>query len=161
MTLRPASLAVLLACAAPAAAQTGSSPPDPGDGVRAAVAELFDGMRAADTTQIRAVLHPALRLMTVVDDGAGVRVAETGLDPFLAAVAGAPVVLDERVGEVEVRTDGDLATAWMPYRFYAGEQFSHCGTNAMQLVRDGDDLAGGAGWRIVHVVDTRRTEGCE
>ena len=151
MTTRPALLAVLLACAAPAAAQV-----DPADGVRAAVAQLFDGMRAADTTQIRAVLHPALRLLTADAEGG---VVETSADRFLAAVADAPVVLDERVGEVEVRTDGDLATAWMPYRFYAGDRFSHCGVNAMQLVRDG--AQGGVGWRIVHVVDTRRAEGCD
>ena len=156
MSARPVVLALLVA-AAPAAAQP-AAPPDAAAGVRAAVAELFDGMRAADTTRIRAVVHPDVRLLTAVDDSAGVRAAETGLGRFLAAVSGAPVTLDERVGHVEVRVDGPLATAWMPYRFYAGSRFSHCGVNAMQLVRDGEP--GGAGWRIVHVVDTRRTEGC-
>ena len=155
MTLRPALLALSLACAAPAAAQA-----DPADGVRAAVAQLFDGMRAADSTQIRAVLHPEARLLTVAGGEGGVGIAETDLGRFLGAVAAAPVTYDERVGEVEVRADGDLATAWMPYRFYAGDQFSHCGVNAMQLVRDGES-GSGAGWRIVQIIDTRRTEGCD
>ena len=87
-------------------------------------------------------------------------IAETDAGRFLAAVAAAPVTYDERLGEVEVRADGDLATAWMPYRFYAGDQFSHCGVNAMQLVRDGES-GSGAGWRIVQIIDTRRTEGCD
>ncbi len=46
--------------------------------------------------------------------------------------------------------DDGLAVAWTPYRFYAGDQFSHCGTNAFTLALDGQ------GWRIVQIVDTRR-----
>ena len=165
---RPLVLALLVVLVAPVAAQP-AAPPDAAAGVRAAVAELFDGMRAADTTRVRAVFHPDLRLLTAVADSAGVRVVEADLDRFLAAVAAPPAVLDERLGDVEVRVDGPLATAWMPYRFYVGSRFSHCGVNAMHLVRDGEaNAAGGAhtagphtagaGWRIVHVVDTRRAD---
>ncbi|MDT0631873.1 nuclear transport factor 2 family protein [Rubrivirga litoralis] len=157
-TLRPArlgALALLCALAAPASAQDASA--QDADGVRAAVDQLFDGMRAADTTAIRAVLHPEARLFTAA--GGAEALVPTGIGSFLAAVADAPVPFDERVGKVEVRTDGALATAWMPYRFYAGDRFSHCGVNAVQLVYA--DSPGGAGWRIVQVIDTRRTEGCE
>ena len=73
-----------------------------------------------------------------------------------AAVADAPVTFDERVGEVEVRVDDGLATAWMPYRFYAGDRFSHCGVNAMQFVRYAPP-GEAPRWRIVQIIDTRRT----
>jgi hypothetical protein len=43
---------------------------------------------------------------------------------------------------------------WTRYAFYAGEQFSHCGVDAIQLGWTVD------GWRIVALADTRRREGC-
>ncbi|HEX8384710.1 MAG TPA: nuclear transport factor 2 family protein, partial [Rubricoccaceae bacterium] len=156
-------LTLLVTAALPAAAQshTGHAEPvgpaastSPVEAVRAAVVRLFDGMRAADSSAVRAAFHPSARLMTVRTGGEGPGVVEDDLEGFYTAVADAPVTYDERVGEIEVRADGGLATAWMPYRFYAGDRFSHCGVNAMQLVLDA------AGWRIVHAVDTRRTA-CE
>lgn len=156
MRVLPLVLAGLLAGAAQA--QDASRPVD---GVRATVDALFDGMRDADTTAIRRVLHPDARLLTATGGAGGV--AATDLGAFLAAVAAAEVTYDERVGEVEVRVDGGLATAWMPYRFYAGDRFSHCGVNAMQLVRatpPADGPPGGAGWQIVQITDTRRAD-CE
>ena len=64
-------------------------------------------------------------------------------------------VWDERIWDAEVRVDGNLATAWMKYAFYAGDEFSHCGVDAFQLFKGVD------GWKVFHVADTRRREGCE
>lgn len=129
----------------------------PENTVREAVAALFDGMRAGDSAAVRAAFHPQARLMNVINEKDSYRLAQTDLTRFLRSVADAPVVYDERVGEIEVRTDDGLATAWMPYRFYAGDEFSHCGVNAMQLVLDepiGEGIV--PRWRIVEVIDTRR-----
>lgn len=145
-------LAALFASAP--AAQTGPSLADPDAAVRATVARLFDGMRARDTSAVRATLHPSARLLSVERHGEAHHVEEGDLNGFLAALAASTVVWDERVGDIDVRVDDGLATAWMAYRFYAGETFSHCGVNAMQLVLTPD------GWQIVHLMDTRRT-GCE
>lgn len=62
---------------------------------------------------------------------------------------------DPILGDADVRTDGDLATVWVPYAFYVGDDFSHCGTNAFQLARlDG-------AWSIIRVTDTRRPDNCD
>ena len=149
-----------LSVAAPAAQPTLSPVPaerpvalmDDEMGVRAAVEALFDGMRARDSSVVASVLHPDLRLMTAMETPDGVRLAESPRAGFLGAVAAAPVVLDEQIADLEIRIDGPLATAWMTYRFYAGDQFSHCGVNAIQLARlDGR-------WQMVHVMDTRRRD---
>ena len=120
--------------------------------VRRAVVALFDGMRAGDSSAVRAVFHPGASFRTVVpEEGGGFRLASGDPEAFIAAV-GAPKeqVWDERIGPVEVQVDQGLATAWMAYAFYLGETFSHCGVNAMQFAKtDGT-------WRIVHLVDTRR-----
>ncbi len=123
--------------------------------VEAAVRRLFDGMRAGDSTAVRAAFHPEARLFTVVRDGEGHRLVETPVDEFVVAV-GAPheEAWDERVDDVEVRIDDGLATAWMGYRFFLGERGLHCGVNSFQLVRTA------AGWQAISIVDTRR-DGCD
>jgi hypothetical protein len=156
--MRSLSLLLLLvglpACAAAPGAATGPSPREAAE-VRAVVDRLFDGMRAGDSTAVRAVFHPSATLLTTARrDGAPV-LQSSPVDAFVAAV-GAPRdrVWDERIRNVEIRIDGDLATAWMDYAFYAGTELSHCGVNAFQLFR------GPEGWRIVHLADTRRREPC-
>lgn len=125
--------------------------------VMAVVEGLFDAMRAGDSAAMRAVLHPtATGATTFVRDGVPTLTREESLEGFVQAV-GTPheEVWDERIWDAEVSVDGPLATAWMQYAFYAGDAFSHCGVNAFQLFKSAD------GWKIFHVADTRRREGCE
>jgi hypothetical protein len=146
-----AALVVLAGNSLPAQAEA----PDPETEVAAVVQRLFDGMRSGDGEMVRSVFHPAARLQTAAArDGAPV-LQEGDVDDFVRAV-GTPreQVWDERIWDLEVRVDGNLATAWMRYAFYVDDRFSHCGVNAMQLFRDGE------GWRIVQLIDTRRREGC-
>ena len=151
MRLAPLVLAALLAL--PAAAQ--DADPDAEAAVQAVITRLFDGMRAKDTTAIRATMHPEARLMTAAHQDGQRSVQEAPIDQFVQAVAGAPVLFDERIpDDYPVLIDDGLAVAWTPYRFYAGEQFSHCGTNAFLLALVDD------GWQIVQIMDTRR-RACE
>lgn len=91
-----------------------------------------------------------------IRDGVPTLTREASLEGFVQAV-GAPheEVWDERIWDAEVEVDGPLATAWIQYAFYVGETFSHCGVDAFQLFK-GED-----GWKIFHIADTRRQEGCE
>lgn len=123
--------------------------------VRATIEALFYGMRAGDSTQVRAVFHENARLHTALGPSETGAVRSTPVDSFVAAV-GRPhdQTWDERIWDVEVRVDGPLASAWVPYVFYLGDERSHCGVNAVQLVKTGD------GWRIIQLTDTRR-ETCD
>ncbi len=143
---------VVVVAPAPAAAQENEEA-----AVMAAVEAMFDAMRAGDSAAMRAVLHPAATGASVsVREGVPTLTREASLDGFVQAV-GTPheEVWDERIWDAEVRVDGNLATAWMKYAFYMGDQFSHCGVDAFQLFK-GED-----GWKVFHVADTRRREGCE
>lgn len=146
---RYASLAVLLMFFAPVLPAQESP--------RAALTLLFDGMRAADTTGMTALFHPAATLRSVIVDSLGKATLTPGSIPdWLAGVAGAqPDQLDERLHHTEVRTDGRLATAWTPYTFLLNGQVHHCGTNALQLIQDESDR-----WRILNVIDTRYYTDC-
>jgi hypothetical protein len=170
----PFVLLLLAVCAPPAAAQpdgekpsavfqpdaaraeslvAGSARATPEADVRAVIAQLFDGMRAADPAAARAAFHPDARLASSLGDTTGVQTGDLG--SFFDTIGRLPAgTLDERLGDYEVVVDGPLAVAVTPYAFYAGGAFSHCGVNAFTLVeQDGR-------WWIWNVTDTRRTEGC-
>jgi len=124
--------------------------------VRQVVRALFDGMRAGDTTAMRALVHPETRLARPVREAGGVRLSLDPVEAWLEGVGRASGrSLDERTWDVEVRVRGDLATAWMDYAFYLDGELSHCGVNAFQLYRSD------AGWKVFQVADVAKREGCE
>jgi hypothetical protein len=148
--------AVLLATAALAgsAAAQAPTPSQAEQEVKAVVERLFNGMRAADSAAVHAVFHPQARLQTTALRQGEAVLRTDSLEAFLRAV-GTPrtEVWDERVSNLEIRTDGELATAWMDYAFYLDTRFSHCGVNALQLFRTKE-----RGWQIIQITDTRRRE---
>jgi hypothetical protein len=142
-----ASLALLAGAPTRVAAQSADH-----DAAFAVVRALFDGMRARDTSAMRAAFVPNASMQSLTPAG----VTFDPIDGWIRSVAGAPagLVLDERVANPVVHVDGDLANIWVDYWFFAGERFSHCGVDAFLLARrDGT-------WRIFSVVDTRRRDGC-
>ncbi|MFD2717537.1 nuclear transport factor 2 family protein [Hymenobacter monticola] len=145
---------LLAAAATPAHAQKASPETE---AVQQTVNAFFDGMRRGDSTAVRRTLAPA----AVFHDFGG----KAGQPPtleiesingFLKAVGTPhPAVWDERITFERVLIDASLASVWTPYEFYAGSKFSHCGYNSFQLVKLAD------GWKIAHIIDTRRKEKCK
>lgn len=153
-SLLPSSLRSLLilatllsANAAPAIAQSADH-----EAAYAVVQRLFDGMRARDTTAMRAAFVPNASMQSLGDTA----VKFDAVDGWITGVARARagLVLDERLANPVVHVDGPLANIWVDYWFFAGDRFSHCGVDAFLLVKQS------GAWRIFSVVDTRRTEGC-
>jgi hypothetical protein len=151
MRVRHALFLIVAALAAvqPAAAQTAQTTAE--QEVRQVVERMFNGMRTGDTTMVRSVFHPQARLQSTSVRQGVPTLRTDSIDAFIRFI-GTPhtEVYDERISNVQIRVDGELATAWMDYSFYRGTQFSHCGVNAFQLFRSP------AGWKIIQVADTRR-----
>ena len=116
---------------------------------------LFRGMRSADTLLVRSTLHTDARIVAI--DSREGRRGSRAITPeeFVAAVGGSEGRWDERIWSPEIRFDGDLALVWAPYDFHVDGRFSHCGVDGFSLIRTE------AGWKIVSIVYTRRSEGCE
>ena len=126
------------------------------EAVKKTIKMLFDGMRASDSSMVAAAFSKDAVMNTVGQNDQGETAVQSGnLQAFLNAI-GSPKekVWDEKIKGYDIKIDGDLATAWTPYEFWVGEDFSHCGVNSFQLVRMGED------WKIVYIIDTRRREGC-
>lgn len=150
-----ALLVMLVLLVAPSARAQGSAAEQEVLGV---VRRLFDGMRAGDSSMVRAVFHPKARLISsgTGRDGKARLNVEASADNFVRAVGTPhPAVWDERFWNEKVQIDGDVASVWVDYSFFAGDTFSHCGIDHFLLVK-GD----GGAWTILELADTRRTTGC-
>ena len=125
--------------------------------VKEVVTTLFQGMYNGDSSLVHSAFSDDVRMYTTMKTPDGKEVLKQGgLEGFLQAV-GTPhdQIWDEKISNLKVDVDGGLAHAWMDYEFYLGDKFSHCGVNAMQLVR----IAGK--WKIIHLIDTRKKAECE
>jgi hypothetical protein len=121
------------------------------DGPRAAVDQLFLGMRMANEAILREVLAPGARFAVLTPEG---QIEPQTLDGFVRAVAASAGAWNEQIYDVEVRIDDAMASIWAPYTFYLNGRISHCGVNSIELLEDTD------GWKITQISDTRRSEGC-
>lgn len=124
--------------------------------VLSVVLTLFDGMREADSSKVHSVFGSDPQLYTSLTNREGEPVLHKDeLQKFLDAV-GTPhdQVWDEPIWNVKINIDGNLASIWTDYAFYAGENFSHCGVDAFMLNKEVD------GWKIFHLTDTRRRNDC-
>jgi len=107
--------------------------------VIAAAQAVFDAMEA---------LNPEAFRNSMVSDGFLMSVSvgstrRTTRDDFAANIARRTSPMIERMWDPEVRIDGPVATLWAPYDFYSATEFSHCGTDAFQLVETTE------GWKVV------------
>lgn len=117
-------------------ASPGAAPAQSSQEVVAAVEELFSHMRTRDTASLRQLLDSSLVIVahSTGADGAP-RISYSSTTQFVRNVAASTAELRERMWSPEVRVDGSLATLWAPYDFHRGDQFSHCGHDAVQLAR--------------------------
>jgi hypothetical protein len=141
---------------APALVVNAQKAPSETEAVKQTVVAFFDGMRRGDSTMIRRTLAPGAVLHAIGGrPGQPPTLQIENINGFLKAVATPHAeAWDERVQFSQVLIDANLASVWAPYEFYAGSKFSHCGYDSFQLVKLAD------GWKIAHVIDTRRKEKC-
>lgn len=114
------------------------------------VQSLFDALGERDTELLAAILHPDILMHSVELSAEGERSASTStLAGMVARLEADGPRMTERMWDPEVRISGDLAMVWTPYDFYVGEDLSHCGADAVILMREGGD------WQITSLSWTR------
>ncbi|WP_373512781.1 nuclear transport factor 2 family protein [Persicitalea sp.] len=124
--------------------------------VRAIVDQLFTGMKTGDSSLVAKSFTADATLQSVSMDVTGkVKTSKNGIESFVNAV-GTPhkEIWDERIYDLKIQVDRPMATVWVPYKFYIGDKFSHCGVNAFTLIKFE------SGWKIASITDTRRKDGC-
>ncbi|MGH7753386.1 MAG: hypothetical protein ACREN5_11285 [Gemmatimonadales bacterium] len=154
--MRGCSVALSIVAAAvlsgPVQAQQPVATPDPE--ILKTVQRFFDAMRTKDTTTLRALVDSGTRLVTTLTREGRPLMRGGSIDRFIQAVGAAQQPFDERIYEPEVRQDENLATVWTRYTFHLAGHLSHCGYDAFQLFKSE------SGWKVFHIADTQRREGC-
>ena len=122
--------------------------------VEQVIYDIFDGMREGDTAKIASHFIPDATMKSVFFDEKGASIMRDGsLDGWLNGIMNSQgTVLDERLWDMEVRVDDNLAQAWTYYALYVNEEYHHCGVDAFQLFHDGE------AWKVFHIADTRKFE---
>jgi len=124
--------------------------------VLAVIDRLFDGMRANDGDMVRSVFVEGASLVSTENAQGEPATRLIPTEGFAEAVDNAEIPWDEPIWDPIVQIQDHLATVWVKYAFYAGEDFSHCGVDAFILARQPDGE-----WKIAALADTRQREDCE
>ena len=121
------------------------------------VNRLFTGMHNADSTMVRSAFAKEVTMATSFRDKEGNPVLrrEYSINDFVKSIGKKPPEpFTEEIWNTKIQIDGDLAQVWCDYAFYIGNKFNHCGVDAFQLHKTQ------GGWKIFHLADTRKKEGC-
>lgn len=140
------ALAVVLLPAA-----SGAQTATPDAAIRAVITRMFDGMREADSAKVRSVFAPGARFVTVGTRTNPDTVTYETPDAWIAAIARSNKTWDERVSNVVVQVDDNIASAWMTYHFHLNGQPRHCGIDVIQFAKVKGE------WKATQLADTRRT----
>ena len=125
------------------------------DSVKTTINKLFAAMKNGDSKALVECFADSAILQTVAEKNGNVSVQTEPVKDFADFVGTQKQGdADERITFDMVRTDGALAIAWTPYKFYYKGNFSHCGIDSYQLVRINGM------WKIQYLIDTRRKANC-
>lgn len=125
--------------------------------IMSVINNVFEAMRKSDSTLLKSSFVKSPNTFTAFINQEGKSQLVSGdFQRFINAI-GQPKeqVWNEPIWNEKVEIDGNLASVWVDYAFYVDDQFSHCGVDAFHLIKRED------GWKIFHLVDTRRRTDCE
>ncbi|MCU7614896.1 nuclear transport factor 2 family protein [Chryseobacterium sp. GMJ5] len=118
--------------------------------IKAKIQQLFTGMKNADPEMIKTAFTENAILQSVSKNGT---VKNENIAEFIASISKlSKNDADERITFESVLIDDNLASVFTPYEFYYKGNFSHCGVNSFQMVKQNGS------WKIQYLIDTRRKE---
>ena len=140
-----ASVALLLALAAPVIGAEADTTAAQDSAVLAPIHALFAGMAHRDPAAIKAAALPGTILILMREGKPDQMTIET----FAEHVARpSQTQIEERIHHPLIRVDRDLAVVWAPFEFLVDGKPDHCGTDLFNLVRVGGK------WLIAGIADT-------
>ena len=116
------------------------------------IENLFNAMKSADSLGVKNAFSGSAIMQTF---GKNQEIRTDKVEDFAKQVGASQAGdLDERFTISKILVDGNMASVWVPYRFYYKGNYSHCGVNSFQLAKLNNE------WKIQYIIDTRRKENC-
>ena len=119
--------------------------------VHSIVMELFRAMAAHDGATLYQLILPEASVVAVMADGT---VRKLGADEFIRRSVSSREEIEERIWDAQVSVHGDVASLVAPYDFLRQGKRTHCGVDAITLVKNSGT------WRISNLFFTVHTSGC-
>lgn len=121
--------------------------------VKKSVNKLFLAMKNSDSVELADSFSKTAVLQTITRTG---EIKNETVAEFANSIGRSHKNdLDERIEFEAVHIAGNLAAVWAPYQFYYKGNFSHCGVNSFQLIKENGV------WKIQYIIDTRKKENCK
>ena len=116
------------------------------------IENLFNAMKSADSLGVKNAFSNSAIMQTFSKNQ---EIRTDKVEDFAKQVGASQAGdLDERFTISKILVDGNMASVWVPYRFYYKGNYSHCGVNSFQLAKLNNE------WKIQYIIDTRRKENC-
>lgn len=128
------------------------------ESVKKTIVAFFDAFHKQDTTKLKAMVKDGIKLQSITVDQKGETVLkESDYNQFVNNIASIPQdrTFEEKLLDFSIQVDGVMAHVWTPYEFWYNGNFSHCGVNSFQLIKEDGE------WKIIYLIDTRRRVGCK
>ena len=126
--------------------------------VKTVIIKFFDAFHKQDTTLLKSMAKEGVKLQSISVNREGKTILqESDYNQFVKSITSIPKdqTFEEKLLDFNIKVDGKMANAWTPYEFWFNGNFSHCGVNSFQLIKEDD------AWKIIYLVDTRRRKGCQ
>ena len=126
--------------------------------VKQTIIKFFDAFHKQDTTVLESLAKGNIKMQSVSVNKEGKTVLSENLyHDFIKSIASISKAntFEEKLLGFDIKVDGHMAHAWTPYEFWYNGNFSHCGVNSFQLIREENK------WKIIYLVDTRYKKRCK
>ena len=119
------------------------------------VEKFFTALGNSDREALLAITVPgSLNISTSVTPDGETRLSTLDYQGMITALSRSRATPLERYWDATVLVQGSIAVFWAPYDFHVGGEFSHCGIDSFQLVKQEGQ------WLLSNVSWTRETENC-
>ena len=119
---------------------------------------FFTAMNSSDVTAIKSLVDEQCTLQTIAysRQSQKTELHSVDLEDFYHMLEDKQpdMKFEEKIYNLQVNQDCDMAVVWAPYKFYINEKFSHCGVNLFTLAFISEN------WKVLSITDTRRKENC-
>ena len=124
--------------------------------IQSVIETFFEAFHAKDTLKLKALCDKTMILQSINENAKGTKLSNENPQAFFKSIVSIPaeVKFQEKILSYSIQVDGSMAHAWTPYEFYVNGKLSHKGVNAFTLFKK--DTPETSGWKIVHLIDTRR-----
>lgn len=127
--------------------------------VKYAVETFFYALNGKNEHAMKRVVKSDILMQTVVtlNESGKMDYRKNGIQDLIYFMSSTPdsIPFHEKILDYKLQIDGGIAHVWAPYEFWYNGEFSHCGVNSFQLMKEKD------AWKIIYLLDSRRREDCK